>query len=225
MKYILLLLIFFSLNSHSKSYSTTLTYQSSFEQSKWLVNKSKLHCEIKHTVHNFGVAHFSKMAGERLYTFIFDFYAYPKTITKASVYLYPNHWQSLAKDFNLFKVDIYEGYNIELKDKNVDLVLQYLQQGYKIGFLYTDQQRVNFILNQVDFNTSYLDFISCVDNLLPYSFKDIQNMVLNFKNNSLELTKQSQNKFDKILKYIQEDQDFKSIQVNAYSDSYGGFNS
>ena len=217
MKYILILLI--SVNFTISA--TTLNYISDFSDSQWHVNSSKLNCEIQHTVDRFGTATFKKSAGDRLYTFNFDFFSQPKTITQAKVYLIPNHWQTLPNNYQLFNVDIYEGFNIDFKDINVDRLLQYLQQGYKIGFLYEEHQQINFILNQINFNQSYTNFIDCVNVLLSFSFEDVKNMTLNFENNSLDLTPYSLEKLSKLLEYIKEEQNFKEIKINSYSDSYG----
>jgi outer membrane protein OmpA-like peptidoglycan-associated protein len=218
MKYMLILILFINFYC----YSNTNNYQSNFKESKWIVNNSKLYCEIEHTIKNFGVAKFRKNAGDRLYSFNFDFFYSPKTITQANVYLIPNHWQTLPVNYQLFNVDVFNGFDIYFKNKEVDLLFNFLEQGYKIGFIYTDNFRTNFILNQINFHQSYTKFISCVHNLLPFSFLDIKNTTLNFESNSFALTKQSEKNLDKLLKYLNEDENIKSIKINSYSDSYGG---
>lgn len=217
MKYIFLFFFFISFNC----YSNYIKYENNFENSEWINTSSKLFCSIEHEIDNFGIAKFHKKSGNYNYTFEFDFFIKPQKRTESLIYLLPNYWQRQPTDYKLFSTDIYSGYNIFFEGNNVNLLLNNLEQGYKIGFFYEIKRKTNFILNNINFQQSYNKFKKCISNLLPYSFLDIQQTILNFENNSIKLTKESQSKLNKLIEYIKEDSDFDSVIINSYSDSYG----
>lgn len=198
-----------------------LKYETQFKNSKWFNYSSKLSCKMTHEVNNFGTAIFNKNSGNDLYNFEFHFLIKPNLKTLSTVYVLPNHWQTLPQNYQLFDVDLYKGYNISFENDNVNLLLNYLEQGYKIGFIYNGIIKTNFILSNINFQQAYNKYKKCINNLLPHSFEDIQQTILHFDNNSLKLTKESKKELDKLLNYIKEDTDFDTIEINSYSDSYG----
>ncbi len=113
-----------------------LKYETQFKNSIWLNYSSKLSCTMTHEVDNFGTAIFNKISGNNHYNFEFDFLIKPNSKTLSTVYVLPNHWQTLPQNYQLFDVELYKGYNISFENDNVNLLLNYLEQGYKIGFIY-----------------------------------------------------------------------------------------
>ena len=89
-----------------------------------------------------------------------------------------------------------------------------------IGIAHRDKISVG--LSSAKFKKAYQDFVTCVGNLLNYSFDDIAYTVLNYQTNSDNLTKASQKRMDMITEYLSLDPTLELVLVDAYTDSYGG---
>jgi outer membrane protein OmpA-like peptidoglycan-associated protein len=105
-------------------------------------------------------------------------------------------------------------------------MLTELEKGYRPTIYYEDwdnpYDKVTVGLNAANFATNYNDFVSCVSNLLPFSFEDISYTILTYEFNSTELTKTSKRRLAMISEYLKEDNDMELVLVDGYSDSFGG---
>ena len=105
-------------------------------------------------------------------------------------------------------------------------MLTELEQGYSPTFYFSDwyssYDKVSVSLNPVHFIEAMDQFTQCVSALLPYTFDDIAFTVLTYESGGDELTKASKKRLEQIAQYLKHDQSIESIDIQAYSDSFGG---
>ena len=58
--------------------------------------------------------------------------------------------------------------------------------------------------------------------LLRFTFEDIAMTVLNYQSNSDELTRESKARLAQIAEYLKHDKAVASVNIDTYTDSYGG---
>jgi len=123
-------------------------------------------------------------------------------------------------------MQIRQQYNGDLPEQAAWLMLSELEKGFWPTIHYQDwynrYDTISVGLNASNFSEPYLKFVECVANLLPFSFEDIAYTVLQYKSNSVDLTKYSQKRLSMIGEYLKEDQELELVLLDGYTDSYGG---
>ncbi len=105
-------------------------------------------------------------------------------------------------------------------------MLTELEQGFSLTFYYSDwyspYDKVVAALNPVQFPTQYQAFSHCIAGLLPYNFEDIAFTVLSYESGGDQLTRESRRRLSQIAEYLKYDQEIESIDLQGYTDSFGG---
>lgn len=202
-------------------------YAASLGQSQWQVTASNpLQCRLEHQIPNYGVAVFSARASRKEnLQFAMALKDGPSQRSVATLASVPPVWQPGLKAEPLGQVSLYPRYPAEVTDDRAWDMLSELDAGRFPTLTYPDRlgrNKVSVALSSGNFKKGYEDFVSCLGGLLPVSFEDISFSVLNYKKNSSSLTEESLARLDLIGQYLANDNHFSSIDIAAYSDSYGG---
>ncbi len=203
-------------------------YSANIEQSSWqLTTKTPLLCQLEHTIPHFGNAVFQSKASKALnLNFELQMLRLPDVYSLAEVLSVPPAWRPGEPGKNLASMTLLKQFNGELPKKTAWTLLTELEQGFSPTFYYADwhspYDKVAAILNPVQFAPGYYAFNQCVAALLPYSFDDIAFTVLSYESGSDKLTRESQRRLAQIAQYLQHDPDIDSIELQGYTDSYGG---
>lgn len=203
-------------------------YSANIEQSQWqLTEKTPLLCQLEHAIPNFGNAIFQSKASKALnLNFELKMLRLPDAYSLAEVLSTPPAWRPGVPGKHLASMELLKQFNGELPKKTAWTLLTELEQGFSPTFYYEDWHspfdQVAAKLNPVQFPAGYYAFTECVAALLPYSFEDIAFTVLSYESGSDQLTPGSQRRLRQIAEYLQHDPQIESIELQGYTDSYGG---
>lgn len=202
-------------------------YSATIEQSSWqLSTNTPLMCQLEHPIPNFGKAVFSSVAGKDLnLDFQLQMLRLPDTYGLAEVLSVPPQWRPGEKPKTLASMRLLKQFNGDLPKKTAWTLLTELEQGFSPTFYYSDwyspYDKVTAALNPVQFPTQYQAFSHCIAGLLPYSFEDIAFTILSYESGE-QLTRESRRRLSQIAEYLKYDQDIEAIELQGYSDSFGG---
>ncbi len=203
-------------------------YAATQDNSVWtLATASRLECRLTHQIPRYGQAHFSTIASkEQNLDFELDMLRMPENYGVAAVKSVAPSWRPGAPGKDIVDVKLLKQFNPGVPKDAAWTMINELDKGFMPTIYYKDwnsqYDRVVVGLSSVNFRDVYDQFLGCVDQLLPYSFEDISYTVLNYQSNSDELTRESQKRLMMIGEYIKNDPDIEAIDVDAFTDSYGG---
>ncbi|QJR79902.1 OmpA family protein [Alteromonas pelagimontana] len=210
------------------SHAAMRQYAAAVDASDWkMVEASRLQCTLSHTLPGYGDALFTSMASKQLnMEFELDMKLLPKKFDVAAVYSVPPSWMPGVAPKPIADMTIRKQYNGDLPEDAAWTMLSELEKGFWPTIYYQDwynrYDKVAVSLNASNFTPRYREFISCVSNLLPFSFDDIAYTVLSYEKNSTELTAYAQKQLEMIGEYLKEDSDLELVLLDGYTDSYGG---
>lgn len=203
-------------------------YSATIEQSQWQLSiNSPLQCQLEHTIPNFGKAVFASVAGKALnLDFELQMLRLPDEYGLAQVLSVPPQWRAGEKTKTLASMRLLKQFNGDLPKRTAWTLLTELEQGFSPTFYYRDwyspYDKVTAALNPVQFPVSYQAFSHCIAALLPYSFEDIAFTVLSYESGGDQLTRESRRRLSQIAEYLKHDQEIESIELQGYTDSFGG---
>lgn len=203
-------------------------YEADLYDSSWqLADNSRLKCTLTHEIPNYGQAEFSSVANKKLnMDFQLEMLRLPDTYSLAEVRSVPPSWKPGKQGRTIATMDLHKQFSPNLGKKVAWTMLSELEQGMNPRFFYrdwyNDNDKVAVGLSPAQFGKAYKEFVSCVGNLLNYSFDDISYTVLNYESNTAELTKASKKRVKMITEYLSLDDDLELVLIDAYTDSYGG---
>ncbi|RVT46242.1 OmpA family protein [Rheinheimera sediminis] len=221
-----LALVLLGLTAHAEA--GLRQYSATIDKSSWsLVQNSPLLCELSHPIPHFGEAFFRSVAGKELnMQFELSMLRLPDHYALAEVLSVPPVWRPGEQAKAITSMKILKQFDGDLGKAESWIMLTELEQGYSPTFYFSDwyspYDRVSVSLNPVHFMTAMDQFSLCVSSLLPYTFDDIAFTVLTYESGGDELTKASKKRLDQIAEYLKHDQSIESIDIQAYSDSFGG---
>lgn len=203
-------------------------YEADLYDSSWqLADNSRLRCTLTHQIPNYGQAEFSSVANKKLnMDFQLEMLRLPDTYSLAEVRSVPPSWKPGKQGRTIATMDLHKQFSPNLGKKVAWTMLSELEQGMNPRFFYrdwyNDNDKVAVGLSPAQFGKAYKEFVSCVGDLLSYSFDDISYTVLNYESNTAELTKASKKRVKMITEYLSLDDDLELVLIDAYTDSYGG---
>lgn len=214
-------------------------YMAPFDKGEWIVNESKLACELVHPIPGYGQAVFRQAGGQRL-AFHLETSLGRLSATKAQIYDAPAFWkQPKSSELKrLAEITVSPSkYPVQLTKMTAYQMLYALAEGREpqIQFLATNDTIPNkkgmarskekdiVILTATKFQTAYKQYLSCVDDLVAYTFNDLKKSTFFFNSGSKALTAEIKTKLDAMAEYIRQDKDIYRIHLTGHSDSKGGY--
>ena len=203
-------------------------YEAPLGSSNWMLTKgSPLVCQLEHGIPRFGTAVFISEAGsDSELRMRLEMLRTPRSSGTAKLMAVPPSYRGGEPASLMANVNIYEGFNASLGEKLSWSVLTELEQGYNPTFFYQDGYSrvsdVSVALNSANFKPGMDSFFECVGALLPYGFDDVALTVLNYKKNSDELELESMKRLRKLVDYLKHDSAVIKVEIDAFSDSFGG---
>lgn len=203
-------------------------YSAAIEQSAWqLSENSPIACQLQHEIPHFGQAIFRSVASKGLnMDFELQMLRLPDHYGLAEVLSVPPAWRSGEQTKALASMQLLKQFNGDLPKKTAWTLLTELEHGFSPTFYFNDwyspYDKVVAAINPVQFPAPYQQFNLCISRLLPYSFEDIAFTVLSYESGGDELTRESKRRLAQIAEYLKYDQDIDFIEIQGYTDSYGG---
>ncbi|WP_286235490.1 flagellar protein MotY [Thalassotalea sediminis] len=214
----------------SQANASIRQYQADIASSKWqLVDESRLQCTLAHQIPNYGEAKFYAKANRNSnMMFELDMLGLPDNYSLAEVRTVAPKWRPGRAGRTLANMKLHKQFSPDLPKKVAWTLLTELEKGMSPTFYYNDwyndHDKVSVGLSTSRFHKAYQEFVSCVGNLLNYSFDDISYTVLNFEFGSDKFTKSSKRKINMIREYLSLDQELEIVLIDGFTDSYGGRN-
>lgn len=203
-------------------------YAAPLSHSDWTVTRnSPLVCQLEHAIPHFGTAVFTDQAGSsQQLNMTLEMLRRPRTQGTAQLLAVPPSYKAGRPAVLMAEVNVHDGFDAMLDEHLSWAVLTELEQGNNPTFFYQDgytsRSEVEVALNSANFRSTLGEFVDCVGGLLPYGFDDVAINVLNYKLNSDELELESLKRLRKIVDYVRHDDAVVKIEIDAFSDSYGG---
>lgn len=203
-------------------------YSANLDSSSWqLKNATALECQLVHAIPHFGEAVFLSKAGkEQSLRFEMKMIRQPDAYGLAEVVSVPPNWRAGEQARPIADMALLKQFNGDLPKAKANLMLTELEQGYSPTLFFADwyspYDQIKASLNPVRFTDSYYKFNDCIAGLLQFSFEDIALTVLNYDSNSDTLTRESQARLAQIALYLKHDKAIAKIEIDTYTDSYGG---
>lgn len=203
-------------------------YSATIEQSIWQLSKNTpLECRLEHAIPAFGQAVFRSVASKALnLDFELSMLRLPDNYAMAEVLSVPPAWRPGVEAKSVASMQLLKQFNGELPKKTAWTLLTELEHGFSPTFYFSDwyspYDKVVAQLNPVHFVASYQEFNQCISALLPYSFDDIAFTVLSYETGGDTLTRESERRLAQIAEYLRHDQDIDVVEIQGYTDSYGG---
>ena len=203
-------------------------YSAAIEQSNWLLSKNTpVECQLQHDIPQFGQAVFRSVASKGLnLDFELQMLRLPDNYALAEVLSVPPAWRPGEPAKAVASMQLLKQYNGELPKKTAWTLLTELEHGFSPTFYFSDwyspYDKVVAAMNPVQFPVNYHQFNQCVSRLLPYGFDDIAFTVLSYESGGDQLTRESERRLAQIAEYLKYDQDIDYVEIQGYTDSYGG---
>lgn len=203
-------------------------YSATIEQSAWQLSvASPLQCSLEHQIPHFGRAIFRSVANKNLnMDFELMMQRLPDQYALAEVLSIPPSWRPGVPAKTIATMQLLKQFNGELPKKTAWTLLTELEQGFSPAFYFSDwyspYDNVVAQLNPVQFVDSFNQFNQCIAGLLPYSFDDIAFTVLSYETGGDKLTRESERRLEQIAQYLKYDPEIDYVEIQGYTDSYGG---
>lgn len=211
--------------SLAAQYTSAVTFRASIEQSQWDLESSPFFCRLRQVVPSFGLASFVHEAGERAY---FELSPTHKGAYKGRVKLVAeaSPWQPGTAPAVIGQVDVdAQSGKILAKPDYASQMLASLYKGMSptftmLNWLGTGQD-VRVALSSANFQRTYKDYITCVDNLLPVNYRQVARTAVLFPPAQWRLSDATKERLDTIAQYVKTDKQVTSIYVDGHSDNAG----
>ena len=197
------------------------SYMAPFDEAGWQVQRSALVCRLSQNVPRFGDAVFETVGGGRQ-SFILRTRKNPLLGGPSTLIAAAPSWNPAREPITLGPVEIAESNEpLRLGDESAAQLLEALSAGLAPGFkrpLQADaEQQASLQLSPINFLPAYRQYRACIGQLLPITFAQIQNTVVEFASDQTELNAQAQKKIDLLLRYIKEDRSITHFDIHAVS--------
>lgn len=204
-------------------------YKASDTSSKWAISsETRLECRLSHNIPRFGEVVFTSYAGKKPnMEFELDMLRLPDNYSFASVHSIAPAYRPGVPTKTISDMSLKKQFNPDVPEKAAWTMLTELEKGFVPTIYYADwhnpYDKIAVGLSNINFLDSYEKFLHCRDNLLKFSFEDISYTILNYQSNTAELSKASKKRLAQIGEFLKHSPNIEAIEINAYTDSYGGF--
>lgn len=197
------------------------SYMAAFDQAQWRVQRSPLACRLTHAVPRFGEAMFETVGGGRQ-RFVLRTKKNPLIGGPAQLTAAAPSWNSSREPVALGAVEVGDGTEpLQLGAEPAAQLLDSLRAGLVPMFarpLQSDTSRMASIaLSPINFVPAYRQYNECIGQLLPVTFDDIKNTVIEFAQEKSELSAAAQKKIDFLLRYTAIDRSVTHFEIEGFS--------
>lgn len=235
--YCLILTCFLSLSIVSVAFADV--YKAPVDKSQWQVHASKLSCSLTHNIPGYGQAIFTQSGGKRLH-FQLETTLGRLSATKARIYKAPAYWKTQQKKnrekLAEIKVDPSKT-PIHLTKMTAYQLLYALAEGDEPQIVFMaandtipakkgpthSKEKDTVILSASAFQAPYQEYMTCVDNLVKYTFEEIRKSTFFFDSGSKALNQKTKAKLNAIAAYVMSDKNVYRIHITGHSDGKGGY--
>ncbi|MCL6416287.1 OmpA family protein [Aestuariirhabdus sp. Z084] len=202
-----------------------MTYRAPIDNSIWRLEASVFECRLSHAIPSYGEAVFSHRAGERV-SFYLDSWHRPMRQGKAEMTAQPPSWRIGSPVREMGAVKVVSGRQpVAIKGSLPSSMLAQLYGGmqptiHRLAW-YDSKQPVNVELSPVNFQVVYQQYVSCLSQLLPVNFDQIQRSFVLFDTGKTQLRQEALQKLGNIITYVKADPSVSTIFIDGHTDNRG----
>lgn len=205
--------------AHAESYMAT------FDQAQWQVQRSPLVCRLTQAVPHFGEAIFEAVGGGRQ-RFMLRAQKNPLAGGPAKLTAMAPSWNPARAPIALGAIEITDGTEpLQLGGESAAQLLDSLRAGLVPTFarpLLSDTRKTaNIALSPVNFRPAYRQYHACIEQLLPVTFEQVKNTIIEFARHQQNLSAEAQKKIDLLLRYIAADPSITHFEIRGISSDSG----
>lgn len=211
----------------STTWAAERWYEAPLDNAHWETRGTRLRCELSQEIPLFGKARFIAQAGPPNLTLQFESKRMRGFVTRPAVWRSePPDWRPQQQEAKLAEIQV-KATEVPAKfdDDDAWRALAELERGFHPALRFSDwidgRDTVVVRLSSVRFLATYPKFLDCMAKLLPFTFEDIRNTVLNFEFDSVKLTRDSKLKLKRLLAWVKADPDVELVLVLGHTDSRG----
>lgn len=196
------------------------------EESTWLYSGSKFLCELRHPIPGFGYAVMKQGVDEPL-QFVVETDGITGGSGQARIQSRPPLWKrfTLVKDLGVVPIKAKDKILFSVPGEWVKRLLLELREGMQPTISFWDDDTggddVVLTVSSFNFQQHLPEFSTCLDNLLPYSFKDVRKRTLYFGYDKFNLSAEQTGRLTKLIEYVKLDETVQKVDITGYSDSVG----
>ncbi len=203
----------------------SLAYNADFDTSQWRIESSVFACAMTQTIPNFGSAVFFREAGEPL-LFYLDSLDTEMAEGRALLTSAPPVWRQGLVEEDIGYVDVARSQRpVVLDETSTRIILAELFKGRMPTLTrqtwYNEMDSVRVAVSPVNFQRAYQNYQSCVQDLLPVNFGQIERSSVFWSAGQMELDAEDRAMLDDMITYIEADSSVYSIQINGFTDTAG----
>ncbi len=197
------------------------TFAASLDQARWDVQRSPLACRLSQKVPRFGEATFEALGGGRQ-RFLLRAQKNPLAGGPSQLQAVAPSWNPNRQPVAIGAIEITEGAEpLQLGAEPAKQLLESLNTGLMPTFArpLRDDTSVaaSVALSPVNFRSAYRQYTECIGQLLPFTFDDMKNTIIEFPLEQAELSASAQKKIDALLRYIALDRSVNRFEISGVS--------
>lgn len=211
----------------SVAMNTAQIYGALLEDSHWQARGTALECELSQNIPEFGEGRFRKKAGEEL-EFVLRPFTNVLSPGAATLVAQSPAWKHNQADQPIATVEVTDDIiPVQLGRPQAAAMLAQLKQGMMPSFIgpVTEQPddvgAVKVVISSVNFQPAYQEYIGCLSQLLPVSFRQIARSAIFFDSNDTSLSLEIQEQLDLIARYVKADKRVRRIFIDGHTDNVG----
>jgi len=200
-------------------------YEANLDSVSWSVTASRVQCELRQDIPNFGRAVFAHSSGGEL-SFVIKVDQPPVKDSVALLYSSPPFWKPNIVPRELSRSPLIKGKTPIYFTRDVALRMIYeLDQGMQPSLHFRDwadsSEDVAVAVSTVHFRDYWPEFMSCQAKLLPYGYDDVKNTSMLFDSGSARLKRDAKQLLDRVAMYVKNDRTVKRLKITGHTDSIG----
>ncbi len=225
-------IVAFSIALSLAQYAFAHEYKAQIDNSQWKTNASKLECSLTHTIPGYGKATFSQSSHQHQRLVVHTILDRLKP-GSAKVVSYPPHWKYDDRARRIAHINVKTGTTpISMGDLPVYQLLESLEIGQSAAFIITPANTANphqdhikdhVVLIPAGFLKPYKEYLSCISQMVPHTFSELKEIVLQFESGSPILSKANESKLKELATFIRADGKIRKIAIEGHSDRKGSF--
>jgi outer membrane protein OmpA-like peptidoglycan-associated protein len=199
-------------------------FQAPLTDTHWQVIETPIMCTLSQSIADFGDAKFQQESSGEL-SLIFTTKSYPAVQSTAHFEIAEAPWKNVEHRLIMASLPTVKGQKkFILSGDFASQALTQIQEGRFPTLRYNSQNvhpEISILMSSVHLSDSIPAFQQCLDNLPPYSFKDISKLTVYFSSELAEVSPQAQQSLTKLADYVKLDSSVKRITISGHTDNHG----
>lgn len=199
-------------------------FQPAITDTQWELVTNPIECSLRQPIRDFGDAKFSQVAGGP-FSLTFQTSTQPSKQGNVTFEIAQAPWQNSEQRQDLVIVKTRQGQmQFSINGVNARQALNHINEGRFPTIFYLSQhsnQEINVLMSTVHLQDYLPQFETCLAGILPYSFKHIQNLTVNFELEKSELGDLEKAALIKLVRFVKADTSITKVALSGHTDSHG----